>query len=109
MITRCHRVHARIRHEANIFAQVVLGYVIALQHIDDKVILQQKQRAPHTTDLEKVLEILSQVNLDRQQSYIVIERLINLIEVDRPTLKATKKAIQDIYAVIETTNAEEDS
>ena len=88
---------------------MVLGYVIALQFIDDKIVLWQKQRAPHATDLEKVFEILRQVNLDREQSYEVVKRLIQFIEVDRPTLKATKNAIEDIYAVIETANAEEDS
>ncbi len=87
----------------------MLGNVIALQHIDDNMILQHKQRSPHTTDLEKVLEILRQVNLSREQSYRVIERLIKFIEIDRPTLKATKKAIEVIHAVIETANAEEDS
>ena len=109
LITKDNRVQARIRHEANIFAQVVLGYVIALQHIDDNIVLRQKQRASHTTDLDKVFEILMQVNLNREQSYEVVGRLIKFIESDRPTLKATKKAIEDIYAVIETANAEEDS
>ena len=47
--------------------------------------------------------------MDREQSYEVVKRLIQFIGVDRPTLKATKKAIEDIYAVIETANAEEDS
>ena len=87
----------------------MLGYLIALQHMNDHIVLQQKQRAPNTTDLDKGLEILRQVNLSREQSFRIIERLINFIEIDRPTLKATKKAIQDIRAVIETANAEEDS
>ncbi len=47
--------------------------------------------------------------MNREQSYEVLQRLKQFIEIDRPTLKATKKAIQDIRAVIETANAEEDS
>ena len=79
---------------------MVLGFILAVQHVDKNVILEwgESIHKPCCTPIETLLQILKNQNC--RQPQIGIERLKAFVMLKRPSLQATKDAIESIYDVL---------